>query len=118
MQNLPINDVLADNLAYFMQKRGLNQTGLAKKSGVRQNTISLYLDPSKRKPSAKGKPASGKLTEVAMLADGLGVEAWELIRSLDQDQREAYSQIEAAFRAIQPEKKPDHKPNGADKKAA
>lgn len=101
-----INDVLARNLAYFMEKQGLTQTALAKRSGVKQNTISIYLDPSKRKPGVRGKEASAKLTEVAMLAEGLKIEPWELIRNLSQKERDAYTQIESAFRAIRRDQEP------------
>lgn len=80
MADSDINALLAANLRDAMAAAKVNQTALGKKSGVRQNTISLYLDPGKRKPSAGGKPASGKLTEVAMLATALGMQAWELLR--------------------------------------
>jgi len=74
-----INELVADNLRTLMERAEMSQVALAKKSGVAQTTIGLYMSPDNRKPSASGKPASGKLTEVAMLADGLGVEAWELL---------------------------------------
>lgn len=79
MAESDINELLAENLQAAMDAAKVNQTTLGKKSGVRQNTISLYLKPSKRKPGAKGKPASGKVTEVAMMARALGVEAWQLL---------------------------------------
>lgn len=76
---LDINQVLADNLRAAMNRAEVNQTALGKKSGVAQNTISLYLAPEKRKPSAKGKEPSGKVTEVARMAAALGIEAWQLL---------------------------------------
>lgn len=79
MAESDINQLLALNLRDRMEAAEENQTTLGKKSGVRQNTISLYLKPEKRKPSANGKPASGKLTEVAMMAEALGLSAWELL---------------------------------------
>jgi hypothetical protein len=67
-------------LALHIQKKGLKQNSLDKKSGVRQTTISLYLSPDRRKPGKDGKAGSAKLTEVEMLARALEVEPWELLR--------------------------------------
>jgi hypothetical protein len=54
MARAPINDVLAQNLAYFMAMGPLKtQQALATKSGIAQRTIS-YLNPRKR---AKGRVA-------------------------------------------------------------
>lgn len=100
MSGKPINDVLADNLAHFMGKRGLSQQALASKCGIGQTTISLYLDPSRRKPGALGKIPSAKLSEVEMLATSLGVDVWELLRSFTPAEREAYEQIEKAFKLL------------------
>lgn len=105
MAGTPINDLLAANLALFMRRRDLNQSGLAARCGVRQNTISLYLDPSKRKEGNRGKKPSGKLSEVERLAGGLGVEPWELLRGFTPSEREAYEHIEQAFRSLHPDKK-------------
>ena len=98
----PINEVLAANLAYFMAQRGLTQKALAEKCGVGQTTISLYLNPSRRKSGIGGKPASAKLSEVEMLAKSLDVEIWEMLRQLSDEERQAHAQIEQAFRALQP----------------
>lgn len=77
MPESSLNQILADNLALHMEKKGLKQMALAKKCGVGQTTISLYLSPDRRKP---GKAGSAKLTEVEMLARALEVEPWELLR--------------------------------------
>lgn len=69
---------------------------------MKQTTISLYLDPDRRLKSATGKEPSAKLTEIAMLAAALGVEPWELVRSLTPEQRDAYSRIEDAYRVLFP----------------
>lgn len=53
------------------------QKALEKASGVAQTTISLYLNPENRKPSASGKPPSGKLSEVEALAKAMGLEFWQ-----------------------------------------
>lgn len=102
MPNPPINHVLADNLRHFMERKGMNQTALGKASGVKQNTISLYLDPDRRMKGASGKEPSAKLTEVAMLADALGIEPWQLVRSMTESERAAYEKIEDAYRALFP----------------
>lgn len=79
MADLDINQVLADNLRAAMDRAEVNQTALGKKSGVAQNTISLYLKPEKRKPGVNGKEPSGKVTEVARMASALGLDAWQLL---------------------------------------
>jgi hypothetical protein len=65
---ISINQVLAANLRHFMDLRGLKQPALARLSGVKQTTISLYLDPDRRMMSASGKEPSAKLrwTDVAI----------------------------------------------------
>jgi transcriptional regulator with XRE-family HTH domain len=93
---------LAANLAYFMGQRGLSQKALAEKCGVAQTTISLYLNPTRRKAGITGKAASAKLSEVEMLARSLDVEIWELLRDLNDDECKAQAQIELAYRALQP----------------
>ena len=72
MPESSLNQILADNLALHMEKKGLKQMALAKKCGVGQTTISLYLSPDRRKPGKDGKAGSAKLTEVEMLGKGPG----------------------------------------------
>lgn len=102
MNQSPLNQTLADNLSRLMDMKGLKQMALAKKCGVAQTTISLYLNPERRKPGKDGKAGSAKLTEVEMLAAALEVEPWELLRPMTGAQREVYERIEAAYRALQP----------------
>ncbi|WP_417285333.1 helix-turn-helix domain-containing protein [Comamonas sp.] len=100
MSASPLNQALAVNLAYHMERKGLKQMALAKKCGVAQTTISNYLNPERRKLGKDGKAGSAKLTEVEMLAAALDVEPWELLRPMDGRQREVYEKIEAAYKAL------------------
>jgi transcriptional regulator with XRE-family HTH domain len=102
MSDKPINDVLAENLAYFMGQQSLTQQALGNKCGMAQTTVGLYLHPTRRKISASGKAPSAKLSEVEQLSKILGVEIWQLLRPLDPDERSAYEAIEAAFRLLHP----------------
>lgn len=79
MADRDINQLLAKNLKARMNDAEVNQTELAKKSGVAQNTISLYLAPEKRKPGAKGKEPSGNLTQIDKMAAALDLQAWQLL---------------------------------------
>lgn len=101
MNQSPLNQALADNLARLMEMKELKQMALAKKCGVAQTTISLYLNPDRRKPGKDGKAGSAKLTEVEMLATALEVEPWELLRPMTGAQRDVYERIEAAYKALQ-----------------
>lgn len=95
-----INEVIAKNLAFFMEERGMNQTKLAAASGVAQTTISLYLDPDRRQPSKSGKNPSAKVTELTQLAIALGIEAWQLMRDISPEEREFYARLEAAYKQL------------------
>jgi len=95
---MPINEVLAVNLAYFMKEKSFTQASLGKKVGLAQRTVGNYLKPSLRNTESKsGKPPSAKLTEVEKIAEGLGIEVWELLRPLTPAEREFYRQIEESF---------------------
>lgn len=100
MSKKPINDVLAENLAAFMNEKELTQAKLGKLAGIGQTTVSLYLNPGRRQPGKSGKEPSAKLSEVEALANALGVEVWELLRPLTTSQRIAYKKIEAAFNSL------------------
>jgi transcriptional regulator with XRE-family HTH domain len=54
MPESSLNQILADNLALHMEKKGLKQMALAKKCGVGQTTISLFLRPDRRMPGKDG----------------------------------------------------------------
>lgn len=100
MSSRPISEVLADNLRHYMSKRGLTQAGLAELSKVGQTTIGLYLSPERRQPSKSGKLPSPNLGDVERLAQSLEVEVWDLLRPMTPVERDAYQQIEAAFKAL------------------
>jgi len=100
MQASELNQALAANLAYYMRVQSLTQSALAKRCGVAQTTISLYLSPERRTLGKDGRPGSAKLTEVEMLAHALAVPAWELIRPFLGAERDAYRRIEEAYRIL------------------
>lgn len=89
-----LNMNLARNLRALMKERELTQMQLAEKCGVSQTAISLYLDPGRRKPSATGKKPSATLAQVEMLAGAFGVEAWVLLRPMNEAKLRAYAKLE------------------------
>lgn len=94
MDETAISDVVALNLRHFMAQRKLTQQVLAKKSGMAQTTISLYLNPSSRKETGKADPPAPNLGKVNALAGALGVELWELLRPLTQSQRDLIKNVD------------------------
>ena len=92
-----ITTVLADNLTHFMQARGVTQAQLAKRSGLGQTTISLYLRPAARSGTASGAAPSPTLARVQALAEALNVELWELLRPLTQAQRDLIRSVDAVI---------------------
>lgn len=95
-----INRVLARNLSYWMGEAKLSQTALAAKAGVSQKTISNYLNPDQRVEGSKGKEPSAKLTELAQIADALGIGTWQLLRQMSAAERQFYAQIESSYSAM------------------
>jgi transcriptional regulator with XRE-family HTH domain len=95
MPKKPINEVLADNLKRAMTEQKLTQKSLSAATDVAQTTIGLYLSPDRRMRSASGKAPSAKLSEVELLATGLGVEVWELLQ--DQSTAAAKSKSSRKF---------------------
>lgn len=96
-----INEVLADNLRFFMTERGIDtQAALAKKCLLSQRSISNYLSPKLRVVGSKGKEPSAKLSEVERLADALQVEVWQLLRPMSKADRVIYSKVEEAFNEV------------------
>lgn len=79
MEKKNINEVVAENLRRRMKDCGVVQTELARRSGVPQTTISLYLSPGRRNSSASGKQPSGKLVEVEAMAAALGATLGEMV---------------------------------------
>lgn len=95
MSKTAITETLATNLTYFMEQKKVTQQTLAKKSGIGQTTISLYRNPGSRKTTATGRPPSPTLAKVQALAEGLGVELWELVRPLTPAQRDLIRSVDA-----------------------
>lgn len=95
-----INEVVADNLAYWMKQSELTQQVLAEKAGVSQKTISNYLNPKQRTEGARGKPGSPKLYELDQIAKALHIEVWQLTRQLTDRERQLYERIEKAFQEL------------------
>lgn len=93
-QNKTLNQILAENLSYFMTKIGMTQAQLGRAADMGQTTVSLYLNPQRRLTGKSGKEPSAKLAEVQRLAKALQVEPWELLRPLTQAQREFYRSME------------------------
>jgi transcriptional regulator with XRE-family HTH domain len=95
-----INRVLARNLAYWMREAKLTQATLALRAHVDQKTISNYLNPDQRVKGSTGKEPSAKLTELAKIADALGIGTWQLLREMTESERAFYTQIEASFAKV------------------
>lgn len=83
-----------------MEERGLNQVSLSKKCGISQRSISNYLKPEARAAGKTGKAPSAKLSEVELIAEGLGIEAWQLLRKMTNTERVLYSSVEKAFKEM------------------
>lgn len=90
MDTLSISDVLAGNLKYWMRDRQfvnktgeLNQSKLARASGVAQKTVSNYLNPKQRDPKISGEKGAPNLSKIMMLAKALNIPVWLLLRPLD-----------------------------------
>jgi hypothetical protein len=112
----PINQVVAENLKYWMAEAGFEtQQALAVKSGVSQRTIGNYLNPGLRDDTNSGKEPSAKVTELAKLAAALGIGVWQLLRSMSPQERAFYAQIEAAYEGltvVKPAVAPDAQDSG------
>lgn len=93
-QNKTLNQILAENLSYFMTKIGMTQAQLGRAADMGQTTVSLYLNPQRRLTGKSGKEPSAKLAEVQRLAKALQVEPWELLRPLTEAQRDFYRSME------------------------
>lgn len=80
--------VFAQCLQHHMTTLKITQAELARRSGIGQTTISLYLRPKARGDTVSGKAGSPTLANVEALADALGVEVWELLRIVTPAERE------------------------------
>ena len=87
MASKDVNEVVAENLRHHMNRKNLSESALARLSGVAQTTIGVYLNPERRKVSASGKLPSGKVSELALLADALEIHVWELLIDASEQSR-------------------------------
>jgi transcriptional regulator with XRE-family HTH domain len=88
MTDSRIVSVFAQCLRYHMTTQKITQAELARRSGIGQTTISLYLRPKARGDTVSGKAGSPTLANIEALADALGVEVWELLRMVTPAERE------------------------------
>lgn len=99
-KNPSINQVIAENLRYWMEQSQTlkTQMALAVAAGVAQTTVSNYLNPKQRLEGSTGKDPSPKVTELVKIADALGVGVWVLLRPMaSSTAREFYRKIEEAY---------------------
>ena len=104
-----IVNVLARNLKRLMDEHlpPLPQNELARKSGVRQTSIGLMLNPEKREPTKSGKIPSPTVAQVEKVARVLHKEAWQLLHPdpnqapLSASERRRYETFEAAMKSMQ-----------------
>lgn len=87
MDERPINEVIADALAYYMDRGGWNKSTLGKAAGVAPNTIGNALNPSKRAQGKSGKAPSIKATELALIAKPMGLKVADLVTDLPAAER-------------------------------
>lgn len=123
LRNDEINIWVAQNIAQLMEEQGWKQASLAQKAGLSQRTVGNFLQPAYRVQSATGRAPSGTLTNLAKIATALEVPAWQLTRPTNKAERELYSRIEAAYRALvdgmQTQQTPEVAPSGpTDKQRA
>lgn len=102
-------NVLARNLKQLMDDHDppLSQNELAKKTGVRQTSIGLMLNPEKRLPTKSGKVPSPTLAQIAKGAAHFNKKAWQLLHPnpaqapLSDAERQRYQAFEAAMKSLQ-----------------
>ena len=87
MGSKSINVVVAEALRFYMGGAWSN-VSLAKKSGVAESTIRNYLSPAKREAGKSGKEPSAKVTELAQIADALGIQVSDLVTDLTDEERQ------------------------------
>lgn len=95
MKKKPINQVVAEALRFYMGDRWNNST-LGRAAGVAPNTVKNYLSPDERDTGKSGKEPSAKLTELAKLAEALGVEVADLVTDATEVERRAVHRRRAA----------------------
>lgn len=91
----PINQVVAEALRFYMGDRW-NNTTLGKAAGVSPNTVKNCIAPEARAKGKSGKEPSVKLTELALLAETLGVEMADLVTDMPAEARKTLHRQRAA----------------------
>jgi len=81
MEKVPAIRILADNLAAEMVRKygKVNQTALARDSGIAQTSIGITLNPERRMPLSSGREPSPGLSQIERVANALGIEVCELL---------------------------------------
>jgi transcriptional regulator with XRE-family HTH domain len=105
MKKADINQILARNLKAAIERKygEINQSQLARDSGVPQTTISLILTPERRTPLASGELPSPTLSKIAALAAKLDVNLWELLHpdpAKARREQDFYEKLEENFRNL------------------
>ena len=99
MGRKPINQVVAEALRFYMGDRW-NYSSLGAAAGVASNTVKNYCQPAARSQGLSGKEPSAKLTELAKLAETLGVEVSDLVTdATDEERRKVYRKRAADYYA-------------------
>lgn len=103
MNSEPITHAVARNLRRLMASKNLKQSEVAKRAGIGQTTVSLWLNPQARKEGETDTPASGTLARLEALARAVEVAPWELLApegapafALSEEERAVISALRAA----------------------
>ena len=107
MEQKDLSAVVAANVKTLMAAKNLNQTELAKRSGVSQKTISNITSAD---ADSSTRPKSSTIEILELVAKGLEVAPWKLLMDVTPEQRKAWDQIEQAYQAIQPAPSPAPQP--------
>ena len=100
MAQTTINQTVAHALAYYMAKAGWNESQLGKAAGVSPRTVGNFLHPEARVSGSRGKEPSGKLTELALIAQALRIDVADLVTSMSEAEREQRRRLAAAARIL------------------
>lgn len=71
-------EILASNLRAAREYSAVSQSALAQSASIAPRTVEYIEDPASRTPTNKGE-SSPKLATVAVLAEKLGLEPWQLL---------------------------------------
>lgn len=100
MPQTDINQVVARALRWHMDSAGITEKDLGAKAGVSARTVANFLRPHNRVAGARGKEPSGKLTELALIAQALKVPIEDLVTDLDETQREERRRLAMAAQVL------------------